>query len=404
MSLFGRDKPLLRDLLDGIRAEPGRVALSFMAVAIGVVAFVLLLAVLGGLREKSRLLVRELGANVFAIVSGSGGESGQTQELQEKHAAILSSSLQGSVVSAMRRYELDAPGMDQRVSIVATDESLASVRGWAVRRGRFIDRVDVQRGDRSAVISAPLAELKGWKVGEVVSLESTPFRIVGIVESSAALSESRSGEERLGIGGNVIFVPLTSPFPRRNELRENSRRADAIFVRVPQDADIHRMLSIARNLFGSPALGLDRVTWVTPETLIQGVRRLQGSVRVAGGSVTFLCLILGGTTLMSLMVANVRDRVVEIGLRRSLGATARDVAALFVIEACAVTFAAALAGIVGAGAILLMVKGKSSMLLSIGPAGLVLPLAVSVVLGVVFSYWPARIAARISPAEALRNE
>ena len=396
--------PLLRDLLDGIRAEPARVALSFMAVAIGIIALVLLLAVLGGLKEKSRLLVRELGANVFAVLPGTAGESGQKQGLEEKHAALLAQNLPGCAISVMRRYELDTPGAGQKIAIVAADESLAAVRGWGIRQGRFIDRVDVQQGDRNAVISAPLAELKRWKVGDVVSLEDTPFRVVGIIEPGIAVSEGGPGEERLGVGENVMFVPKTAPFPRRGEGKEMSHRADAIFVQVPLDSDIHKALAVAQNLLSPPAFGLDGISWVTPESLIQGVRRLQSSVRVAGGSVTFLCLVLGGTTLMSLMVANVRDRVVEIGLRRSLGATALDVAQLFVLEACAVTSAAALAGILAASTILLLVQKKSSMLVSIGAAGIAMPFVLSIALGVIFSYWPARMAARISPAEALRNE
>ena len=396
--------PLLRDLADGIRAEPARIALSFTAVAIGIAALVLLLAVLGGLREKSRLLVRELGASVFAVLPGIAGESGQKQGLEEKHATLLSRNLPDCVVSVMRRYELDAPGDGKKIGIIAADESLAAVRGWGMMQGRFIDHVDVQQGGRNAVISATLAERKRWKVGDVVSLEDTPFRIIGIVEPWIGASENGSGSERLDVGENVMFVPQTAPFPRRGEQRETSHRADAIFVQVSVDSDIHEALAVAQNLLSPPAFSPDRFSWVTPESLIRGVRRLQSSVRVAGGSVTFLCLVLGGTTLMSLMVANVRDRAVEIGLRRSLGATALDIAKLFVLEACAVTSAAALAGMMTASLILLLVQKKFSMLVSIGVTGMVLPFALSIVLGVIFSYWPARMAARISPAEALRNE
>jgi putative ABC transport system permease protein len=288
--------------------------------------------------------------------------------------------------------------------VIAADESLAAVRGWGIRQGRFIDRFDVRRGERHAVISAPLAEWKRWTVGDVVSLEDMPFMIVGIVEPGMGATGKGSSVDRLDVGENVIFVPKSAPFPRRGEQRETSRRADAIFVRVSVDSDIHRSLAVAQNLLRPPAFGSDRFSWVTRESLIRGVRRLQSSVRVAGGSVTFLCLVLGGTTLMSLMVANVRDRVVEIGLRRSLGATALDVAKLFVFEACAITSAAAFVGTLTAGLILLFLKNKFSMLVSIGVTEIAFPFVLSMVLGVIFSYWPARMAARISPAEALRNE
>ena len=398
------DTPLTRDLLDGIRAEPARIVLSFMSVAIGMIALVLLLAVLGGLREKSRLLVRELGANVFAVLPGDVTASGQRQSLEEKHAAILARNLPDCAVSAIRRYEIEMPGGGRKMTIIASDESLAAIRGWRIRRGRFLDLVDIQRGDRNAVISAPLAEWKHWKMGDVISLENVPFRVIGIMESGTAAPEGGSGESRLGVGDHVMFVPKTAPFPRRDEQQETSHRADAIFVQVPLDSDIHKALAIAQNLLRPPAFGLNRISWVTPESLIQGVRRLQNSVRVAGGSVAFLCLVLGGTTLMSLMVANVRDRVVEIGLRRSLGATAVDVAKLFVFEACVVTSVAALAGVLTAVAILLLLQKKFAMQVSLGAVSLIAPFILSIALGVVFSYWPARMAARISPSEALRNE
>jgi len=74
-------------------------------------ALVLLLAVLGGLREKSRLLIRELGANVFAVLPEEVGESGPRPCLDEKHAALLARNLPGCVISVMRRYELDVPGV-----------------------------------------------------------------------------------------------------------------------------------------------------------------------------------------------------------------------------------------------------------------------------------------------------
>lgn len=402
--LSGCNAPWLRDLIDGILSEPARVALSFTAVAIGMAALFLLLAVLGGLREKSRLLVHELGANVFAVLPGLAGEFGQKQRIEEKHAALLALNLPDCVISAMRRYELDALGVGKKIGIVAVDESLAAVRGWKMRQGRFIDHLDVQRGERHTVISAPLAELKQWKVGDVVSLEDTPFRVIGVVEPGIGSPENEPDHYRLAVGENVMFLPKTAPFPRRGEPRETTHRVDAIFVQASVDSDIHRTLAIARNLISPSVVDPDQVSWVTPESLIQGVRRMQSSVRVAGGSVTFLCLVLGGTTLMSLMVANVRDRVVEIGLRRSMGAAAFDIAKLFVIEACAVMSAAALAGMLTASLILWFAQKNFLTPIRIGVTEIMLPFAFSIVLGVVFSYWPARMAAQISPAEALRNE
>ena len=107
---------------------------------------------------------------------------------------------------------------------------------------------------------------------------------------------------------------------------------------------------------------------------------------------------------MSLMVANVRDRVTEIGLRRALGATQWDIAILFVIESSIVTGVAAVIGTIGTHLLLVLGKNASPVPIRLGFRSILIPLTVSLVLGIIFSYWPAKMAANITPSEALRNE
>ena len=77
----------LRDIWDGVRAQPGRVGLSFMAICVGITALTVLVAVLGGLEERSRLMVQEFGVNVFAVVQGKTGErSDRSMVLKKQHA------------------------------------------------------------------------------------------------------------------------------------------------------------------------------------------------------------------------------------------------------------------------------------------------------------------------------
>ena len=107
---------------------------------------------------------------------------------------------------------------------------------------------------------------------------------------------------------------------------------------------------------------------------------------------------------MSLMVANVRERVMEIGLRRALGASQWDIAALFVMEACLVAGSAAVVATLGTNLLLSLGRQAFPTSLRLGWVSILTPLIVAVFLGIVFSYWPARFAAKITPSEALRNE
>ena len=160
-----------------------------------------------------------------------------------------------------------------------------------------------------------------------------------------------------------------------------------------------------RHLLTGGGLKEEDFAWLTADALQAQVRKWQRMIRLTAGSVALFCLLLGGATLMSLMVANVQERVGEIGLRRSLGATRGSIARLFMGEALLLTGAAALAG-AGLAAPLrhLPWLREADLPFVYDPATAALPVAASLALGLLFSLAPAWRAARIEPAEALRGE
>lgn len=393
-----------RDIRDGIRFQPGRTALSFFAVVVGMVALTVLFSVLGGLKIKSRILVQELGANTFVVLPPSPEATDLQARLDESHARRLAANLPDCKVSSARWFEQAEASPAEAFSLVATDGNLAAVRQWKVRRGRFLDAADLAGRQRHAVISEAMSRRPGWDVGGVVTLLKEPFTIVGIVSAESSGLEAEGADRRVAVGRRAVFVPASTAQVWVNSHRESLTEVHAIFVGVPAAADSGAVAAAARRVLQDGSLSGERFSWVTPEVMLRGVRRLQAAIGFAAGSVAFLCILLGGITLMSLMVANVRDRVTEIGLRRALGATPRDIAVLFVAEACLVTGAASLLGTAAAHGLLWAFRDRFPSPLYLGAWTFLLPVALSLVVGAVFSHWPARLAAKISPTEALRNE
>jgi putative ABC transport system permease protein len=394
---------VLADIRDGIRAQPGRVGLSFFAIGVGVTALTVLLALLGGLRERAQRIVQDLGVNVFGIAqSPSGDRPRSARVLRERHVRLLRANLPHARVSGVRVHDVPAQGMEGRLRVVAADAELCAVRQWRIRAGRFIDEEDLSSHARVAVVGTALGRLWNAGIGATVTLRETPYRIVGIVETGGDAIDSDFGA---GVtpGESVVFVPVATP-PYWQTFERQDDRIDAIFVRVPEAERFRATVRHASNLLSHPDGAADDLSWITPELLLRRVHQLQRTVRFAVGGIAALCLILGGTTLMSLMVANVRDRVTEIGLRRALGATPRDIATLFVLEGCLVTTAAASAGVLLTHALILAGGTRWPAPVRTGPITLLVPLGVSIGLGIAFSYWPARLAARIAPSEALRND
>ncbi|OGV58683.1 MAG: hypothetical protein A2283_02600 [Lentisphaerae bacterium RIFOXYA12_FULL_48_11] len=397
-------KRLLSDIWDGIRFQPGRTALSFFAIGIGMISLTVLLAVLGGLRERSRTLIREMGAHVFAIMPESSTTPSLTNEIVESHASLLAANFPECRISAMRRFKTEIPGIDGSVQIVASDENMMDVRQWYLVKGRFIDTRDINKFERNAIITTRMSYYRGWDIGQVVSIKNEPFTIVGIVSPGTETIEPEGSNSSFSTGDKTILVPLSTAKLWLSPTQSDYFNLDAIFIRVSETANFRRTFSSIQRVLSGPYSKAERFTWITPEVLLSGVKRMQAAIGFTVGSVAFLCIVLGGTTLMSLMVANVRDRITEIGLRRSLGATPYDIAILFILEACIVTASASLTGTMITHLLLLLIKQYLPAPIHLDMWTFCLPFAVSLLLGILFSYGPARMAAAISPSEALRND
>lgn len=391
---------LLHDVWEGIRSQPGRVGLSCLAVGVGMVALTLLMALLGGLQEKSRNLVREFGAGVAAVVAHGDSQGGLTRA----RAELLAANLPGIAVSGSRSLSVKIDGAEESTPVVATDERLASARAWKVRRGRFLDHEDVAAGLRHAVISRGLALRQNLDVGGTLTLERVPFTIVGILHADTSGLAAEAADRRLLADDMTLYIPHTAPAAWIASSAEEAARVDVVYLKAAGEADLDRAVARAGRLLKNPPDALAGFDVITPDSLVAGIRKLQLTLRLSLGSIAILCLLLGGTTLMSLMVANVRDRIPEIGLRRALGAGGLDVSLLFIAESCLITLASAMLAVAVSWALMHIVAPRFPAPLGTGWETFVYPVLASVAMGIIFSYWPARMAARIAPAEALRND
>ncbi|MCH8072544.1 MAG: ABC transporter permease [Proteobacteria bacterium] len=394
----------LGDIVEGIRAQPAGVAISISAIGIGIASLTVLMAVMGGLRDRADQMIDELGANVIAIINQAEVAETNKMGLTMRHASLLEQNLPGHIVATVRRYDVPTIGTNSFLSVVATDSSFAEIRQWQLSAGRFLDFRDIDGRERSAVISQTLSSQWGWKTGDIIMLRNIPFNVVGIVETGGTALDTEVGNADLILGERVVFVPKSLvPYWADSSVRIDEK-LDAIFVKIPDSASLEASEMLSRRLLLEPGNHLDDISWVTPETLIQGINKLGKTITMAAGSVVALALLLAGTTLMSLMLNSVRSRVSEIGLRRALGASRQDIISMFLMEASLITGIAAVVAI--GGTYLLLVLGRNALPVpvSIGSGTIIIPFVVAIILSITFSYWPARNAARITPSEALRSE
>jgi putative ABC transport system permease protein len=385
----------MRDVWDGFRGSPGRIVLALAALTIGMIALTLLLAVLGGLQKRAEKMVQELGANVVALLPGRD----ESAALRPEIASLLAANLRGVEVSGANRSNVSSP--DGRASwlVIAADEALGRVRDCVLRGGRFLDGFDVSRAQRNAVVTESLARRAGLAIGSELRLQETLFTVVGIVGGSGVTENDQAWT----MGEDTIFIPRTIAM-RDQDASWRRRNFDAIYLRLDPSRPFDGQLRAAERVIASAGRDPKKFSWVTPESLLAGIRRMQQAVAISAGGIAGLCLVLGGMTLMSLMMANVRERIAEIGLRRAIGARPLDIAALFVFEACLTTFIASAIGVGLAAWVAVWLAPRFDLPLTIDSRVLTIPVLASILLGCIFSALPAFRAARLQPAEALRND
>ncbi len=400
----GELRATFRDIRDGLRSRTGRTALSFFAMLIGFASLSVLLTVLGGLEDRSQRIVRELGINVAGILRPPDSEIDAAPGLEERHREILAQNFPACQFSSVRRFQVPTQGKDEVLTVIATDDGLARVRQWQMIEGRFLDAGEVAGRRRVAVISRGLKGRWGWKVDDLVELRGALFRVIGILDAGSGSLEAETETSPWMYRDLVVFVPKTLASLWLEKWDGPHPPVDAIFMSVPPARDFGRTVEAARRLLAQPDLRAGLPSWALPDTLRAGVKKLQRTIAWTGGSVAVLCLILGGLTLMSLMIANVRDRVGEIGLRRSLGAMPRDIALLFFLEGEWTAGAAAGLAVLATHLAILLGGATLPFPLKISVVSVLVPLAAAVILAAAFSYGPARVAALIMPSDALRYE
>ena len=383
-------KRMASDLWTGLRTGPARAGLAFASLALGLFAVTVMLATLDALHRQAQALVQSFGAGAFALVhhpDASGLETWNRRQMEFFRSNLGES----GAVSGVKMLPAPA-GAD--FAVAATDEHLVRVRNWRMVSGRPLDGLDVQAGARQAMATSSLCRRKHWQVGDHIELGPEVFRLAGCLDTG--------GDPAPGLSGDVVFIPYTADVLETGGA-DALARVDVLVFRaetVAPEALRRRVAALA----AQPGPGTEGIEWITPESLLSGIRRWQRAIGWTAGTGGALSLLLGAVTLAGMLLTSVRERIPEIGLRRALGARRGEIAGLFVAEALVLAGAAALTGLLAAAGVLAWLGLRFPLPFRFGFWTCLFPLALAGILALVCSMGPAWLAARLPPAEALRNE
>jgi len=272
-----------------------------------------------------------------------------------------------------------------------------------VQDGRFVTDADLKHAARVCVIGTDVADAlfpHRDPIDQELTLNGRAYRVVGLFE--------KKGSAFGGSNDNFVALPITAFDDQFPEIKNGG--GDTIHIATvpkrPEDYDalIDEETAILRVRRGLRPGQPNDFAIFTSVGQLQNFQQITGGVAAAMLVIAGIALLVGGVGVMNIMLVNVTQRTREIGLRKALGATRRDIAVQFLMEAVTLTGVGGALGIAVGLGVALLARLLFEFEAAAPPWSVALGFSVSTAVGLLFGMWPALKAARQDPIEALRYE
>jgi ABC-type antimicrobial peptide transport system permease subunit len=448
----------IRLAVRALRRNALRTILTMLGMIIGVAAVVTMVALGNGAQRTVEQDVRSAGTNLVHVKAGNytrGGEEsnipsglGSATTLAVADAEAIQREVAGvkHVAAAVRlRGWIGADGQRFYGQILGTDVSYPLVHAWRFTRGRFFDERHVAARDAVAVIGRVVGErLFGDvnPVGKSITIRGRAFTIVGVTgttvddEMETAFVPYTALQDVLGISylhgitveaaqagdASRIAADVTALLRRRHAphigaAMDTLRRGGILGNQMPQagagapdDFTVKTQASeaLTRGLYTSVAAfvlaNMPKLDEVNLEEMASTLQRAGTTMTALLAGIAAISLIVGGIGIMNIMLVSVTERTREIGLRRAVGARARDVGLQFLVEAVTLAMTGGAIGLVAGLAASAALTWALEWPTAVSASAILLAFGIAAAVGMFFGFYPARRASQLTPIDALRHE
>jgi putative ABC transport system permease protein len=410
----------LREALESsaasVRAHTLRAVLSMLGMIFGVGAVIAMLSIGAGAERQALALIDALGLRNVVVQVNEPTREPELIELRkssvglsERDARAVLEGVPGvsrvAQKTVIETYKVLGPAGRAKPRVLGVSAGYGELMNLSLAEGRFLDEEDEDSFAQVCVIgSRARRDLFGAAaaLGQPLKVNDRWLMVVGVLQPTAAAGREVQGV-RLASTADDVYLPVTTG-QRKFSMPPLKSALDELIVEMKPGESARRAAAAIDGLIQRLHGGASDYTLVVPETLLEQSRRTQALFDVVMGCIAGISLLVGGIGIMNIMLATVLERTREIGVRRSVGATRRDVRNQFLIEAFSISAAGGVVGIVVGIAIARLIAVYAGWDTVVTPASIALATVVSVAVGIVSGSYPAQRAALVDPIEALRYE
>lgn len=400
----------LRIAIKSIFEHKLRAFLTLLGVIIGVASVVVVGASISGLNSYVMEKVTSvLGANHFMIarIAFTGHmEDDEFERINKRNKKIewreyeyvKAKCSTCSEVGAQKNTneDLDQDGIEMPgVRIQGVTANMAIIEDKKIEDGRFILKNEVQRSARVAVLGKDVAKKyfpNTNPVGKSIKVRGVPMRIVGVEKARGSMFGNPQDRH--------IYIPLSthlSMFGWGGGIQVHGKSAKPEDLKFAIE-DAREKLRNKRRLIGSDE---DTFGVVNTEDLGAQIDQFTGMIATVVIPITFITLVVGGIVVMNIMLVSVTERTFEVGLRKALGASRKQILLQFLIESGTLCALGGILGIILAASITQLIGYALEIRMTITPFYVVVALLVSSIIGIMSGLYPALKASKLDPIVAL---
>ena len=394
-----------RQAIQNVWSNKLRTFLTMLGIIIGVMAVIVIVGLGNGMTQSMRDSFSAMGTNTLSI--NIWGYGSRTVTVEDVYAIGTKNPDLIQSISPQIDFSRNTPKVGTTTyrysNVAGVDENFTSMKNYTVAQGRGLQYMDMKDNKQVCVIGDYLNRVAygGRGVGQTIKLGAYKFRIVGVLNAKVNNTSMQQGSD-----DDCIYLPYTIAMRLSNTAMASS------YIAIMSDESKANEAKAVVEAYLTDLFKSDSAFYVySASEWLEEMNNMINMVIVILTGIASISLLVGGIGIMNIMLVSVTERTREIGIRKALGAKERVILSQFVVEAATTSALGGVLGIVlgyivsmAANHVLPMISSDIDVTVSPSFNSIAVAFGISVFIGVLFGYLPAKRAARLNPIEALRYD